>query len=153
MILLLGGAGGPSVTSEQLQDADLSSEQESQLQDVYTYSIVSGVTTVSPYLAFAVVVPFGLLIGRNLSEPLNDKIAVSGVGAFAGTVVFVILVVFLSSTQIPDLSSLPSQMQSPLAGSEVDFGQLIINSILIGISATVVAVGSTYFSHRMEHGQ
>jgi len=144
-ILLLGSVGGPELTPEQ----ELGEQQQQLLNDTYQFGLVQTAVGTAPYLGLVVAAVFGLRVGTRLSEPQNERLKTSAIGAFAGVAVFVFLTIFLGSTQIPDLPN-TGQNLGGLTGTSLDTAQLLINSVVFGAVGGVVSVGATYFADRME---
>lgn len=151
LVLLLTSFGGPSITTEQADD--LPQEGQNLLEDAYAMSVASTAISVGPYAALAVVTGFGFLVGRTLDRRRNDKLLVSAVGAGAGTALFLVLLTVLVASQLPSgeaLSEAGGTMASGVFGTEVDYGQLLVNAILLGIAGATIAAGAAYVADRVE---
>lgn len=145
MVALLGSVGG----NEFPPDQDLSGEQESQLQDLYQFSIAQTALGLLPYIGITIVVVFGLLVGTRLTEPRTEKLKLGAASGFLGVSIFVFVGFMLISTQIPDLSNLGGTRGTILSDS-VDTGQLLINSLVFGLAGCLAASGATYFGDRVD---
>jgi len=70
----------------------------------------------------------------------NQAVIYGAIATFLGSFTFVLLVIFLSSTALTDEAALITQVEG------VDFGGVIINSIVVGVASAVAAAGSAYGS-------
>ncbi|ELZ07182.1 hypothetical protein C479_15402 [Halovivax asiaticus JCM 14624] len=140
MFLLVDAFGDPSLTI----DADLASQEQEQVHDIYLFSIVQTALGFLPYLGMLVVAGFGLLVGTQFSKSNGEKFKVSAIGAFGGLALFVFVTIFLGSTQLPELSSGGSS--GIVVGTSLETTQLLINSLVFGTVGAIVSVGVTYVS-------
>lgn len=151
LVLLLTSFGGPSITAEQADD--LGQEGQNLLDDAYAMSVASTAVSIGPYAALAVVTGFGFLVGRTLDRRRNDKLLVSAAGAGAGTALFLVLLTVLAASQLPSgqaLSEAGGTMAGGVFGTQVDYGQLLVNAILLGVAGAAIAAGTAYVADRVE---
>ena len=117
------------------------------MQDTYRFGLAGTVLQVAPYLGFAVVAFFETVLNRRLSRPSKQKLKLAAVGGFAGVVAFTLLTVTLVSTQIPDAAQGAST--GTVRGTSLDFGQLLVNSLILGLVGATIGSGVTYCSEQL----
>lgn len=104
------------------------------------------------FLAFLMAPLFGALVALRMDDTFRAKLATSGVGVGVGALAFTVIVAFIASMVVP---SVPQSLAAASAGSfgaagtsvdlgSVEFGNLIINGIMIGITAGVAASATAY---------
>jgi hypothetical protein len=112
------------------------------------------------FLSFLMAPTFGALVAFRMEETNEAKIATAGTGVAVGAFAFVLIVGFVSSVIVPpppptmtsgmNLGSIASGTGavSNLNLGSLDFGNLIINSILVAIPAGIGAATTVYFDDK-----
>lgn len=83
-----------------------------------------------PHLAVLLSLAFGLYLGLAVDLPADELYKIDGVVAAGGTVVFWVIAAVFGAAAIDGVS--------------IDFGGLLINAIVAGIIAALVAAGATW---------
>lgn len=133
MVVLLSALGGsPSSTSGQLAN-QLTTQQ-------YKLGLVNTAIGVAPYVALAVASVAGLLVGVHFDATTRKAVVATAAGALVGTVLLVFLTDVLAVSQAPSVNGQTLSL---------DYGQVLVNSALMGVAAAVAGGGGAYFGDEL----
>lgn len=135
LVFLMGSVGGMAFTQDGAQQ-NLSPEQQTYQDKQYKASLVNSVMQNAPFVAFAIAAVAGLLVGARIGGGSKKAMVAAGVGALVGTVALVFLAEFVAAQQWPNFENQPSY--------SLDFGQALINSVVLGVLAGVMAAGGAW---------
>lgn len=129
LVFLLGAFGGMELTSSGTQISD----------QQYKLQLVQSAFQMAPYLGFAIASVAGLVVGFEMDATDRKRLVTAGAAAFVGLVALVMIAEVIASTQTPSS-----------AGLSLDYGQALINSIVLGIVAAVMSGGAAYFATNLD---
>jgi hypothetical protein len=129
LVFVLGAFGGMELTRS---GAQISDQQ-------YKLSLVNSVFQMAPFLGFAIASVAGLVVGFEMDATDRKRLVTAGAGAFAGLVALVMVAEIIASTQTPSSAQL-----------SLDYGQALINSVVLGIIAAVMSGGAAYFATNLD---
>lgn len=129
LVVLLGALGGPELTSSASQVSD----------QQYKFGLVQSVFQIVPYLGFAIASVAGLIVGFHMDATDRKRLVTAGASAFAGLVAIVMIAEVIASTQAPSSIDL-----------SLDYGQALINSVVLGGIAAIMSGGAAYFVTELE---
>lgn len=135
LVFLMGSVGGTELTQDGAQQ-DLSPEQQTYQDKQYKATLVNSVFQNAPFVAFAIAAVAGLLVGTRIGGGPRKAMVAAGVGALVGTVALVFLAEFLAAQQMPTFQN--------QASYSLDFGQALINSVVLGVLAGGMAAGGAW---------
>jgi len=128
MVVLLGAFGSAPNT------AGLSGQMSSQQ---YKLGLVNTAIGVAPYVALAVAGGAGILVGLHFEATTRKAVIATAAGVLVGTVFLVFVTDVLAVSQAPSIEG-----QSAIS---LDYAQVLVNSVLMGVGAAVAGGGSAYF--------
>jgi hypothetical protein len=129
LVFLLGAFGGMELTRS---GAQLSDQR-------YKLQLVNSVFQMAPFLGFAIASVAGLVVGFEMDATDRKRLVTAGAAAFVGLVALVMVAEVIASTQTP-----------ANAGLSLDYGQALINSVVLGIVAAVMSGGAAYFATNLD---
>lgn len=134
MVVLLGAFGGsPSTSGAQAIGQQMTEQQ-------YKLGLVNTAIGVAPYVAIAVGSVAGLLVGVYFDATARRAVVAAAAGALVGTVLLVLLTDVLAVSQAPTING---------QSISLDYGQVLVNSVLMGVSAGLVGGGGAYFGNEI----
>ncbi|WP_181687284.1 hypothetical protein [Halorhabdus salina] len=118
---------------------------------------------IAPFVAFGLAPLIGLFVATQMSEDAQTRRMTAGVGVFLGAFVFVLVTTVIASFVVPSLSAFAEAAGSSagdlggfgMAGatelsgsldnlSSIQFGNLLINSAIVGLMGGIAAFGAAY---------
>ncbi len=118
---------------------EMTTSQMSDLNEQFYSTVAMFTILISVVLAPILGGLTGYWAGSSIPDS-NQAVIYGAVATFLGSFVFVVLVIFLSSTALTEEATLIAQVEG------VDFGGVIVNSIVVGIASAVSAAGAAYGS-------
>ncbi|QGN08004.1 hypothetical protein Hrd1104_12330 [Halorhabdus sp. CBA1104] len=129
-----------------------------------THQLTIGYLTaeIAPFIAFGLAPLIGLFVATRMSDDVQTRRMTAGAGVFLGGFVFVLVTTLMASFIVPSLSAFTEAAGSSAAGlgglpagasemsgslnnlSSIQFGNLIINSVIVGLMSGIAAFGAAY---------
>lgn len=129
LVFLLGAFGGLELTRSGTQIPD----------EQYKLQLVQSAFQMAPYLGFAIASVAGLVVGFEMDATNRKRLVTAGAAGFVGLVALVMVAEIIASTQTPSSVNL-----------SLDYGQALINSVVLGVVAAVMSGGAAYFATELE---
>jgi hypothetical protein len=133
MVVLLGALGGSPSSMGGQTAAQMTSQQ-------YKLGLVNTAIGVAPYVALAVASVAGLLVGVHFDATTRKAVVATAAGALVGTVLLVFLTDVIAVSQAPSVGG---------QSLSLDYGQVLVNSVLMGVAAAVAGGGGAYFGDEL----
>jgi len=150
VVLLTGAVGGLPIVPDGWDQASDSVKEG--YQKGYINAILNMFVFTAPVIALGLVTLAGGFIGSRMDRPRNEVLATAATAAFAGAFVFIVLGIFLASTQYSNVSVSGVGSGTGLGGNagdqSVEFVTLLLDGIVTGACGAVAAAGSAFFASR-----
>ena len=152
---LVAQAGGRSLLPGIVQSVSVQGVDQA-ISATHQLTLAYVTNELAIFLAFMMAPLFGALVALRMDDTERAKLATSGVGVAIGTFVFVVIVAFVASMFVPSASQFTSGLPtgtSAVGGFQgasfglgsVNFGNLVINGVLMGIAGGLAASATGYF--------
>lgn len=159
MIFLLNAIGGLTIVPSTVKQMQSSSGMASAGVGVALgwangLSLTYLTAELAPFIAFALSLALVAVVVSRMHETRKNKVTVAALGVFVGAFLFVALSTFTASIVGPTIPtggmavgtgfSQPSGAASAGMSQSINFGPLILDSLIIGVGCSILASLTTY---------